>query len=310
MTKCSKYGDNPYGLPEFEPDDNGGGPAAPQGSFRVTCTMQYLVKEPTGSKSTFQKWEGNIGVDSPAMLTEGGLWSLLCKAGPLNAAWEQFADPSNPLLTPVLCSKAPLGKDSNAVNLQGVRGLQWWPLTMNPTALDDKLTALLQGGEATTLYLCILCPVHHAKCKTTYIMKPGKERGKWCRGCSKTTPEAKAARKTAEEKRKAKKKKGGGATSPPSAKRTKIAPIDEAITTFGDTRLHCAAKEGNLTRIKELVTKENADVTVKNKTGSTPLHQAAHRGHAEVVAFLLANNADPCAETASGRCKPFVQLPR
>ena len=39
--------------------------------------------------------------------------------------------------------------------------------------------------------------------------------------------------------------------------------------------------------VKALVLELQADVTVKEKGGSTPLHVAAKNGHADVVSFLL-----------------------
>lgn len=39
--------------------------------------------------------------------------------------------------------------------------------------------------------------------------------------------------------------------------------------------------------VKALVLELQADVTVKDNAGSTPLHAAAKNGHADVVSFLL-----------------------
>ena len=43
-----------------------------------------------------------------------------------------------------------------------------------------------------------------------------------------------------------------------------------------------------------------ADVNAKDKDGDTPLHDAAFRGHKEMVELLLANGADVMARDNSG----------
>lgn len=66
---------------------------------------------------------------------------------------------------------------------------------------------------------------------------------------------------------------------------------------WGCTALHCAAKEGNVTRAMELLNL-GADVDAKGAWEETPLHLAAAFGHVELCARLLANGADVNAQNS------------
>jgi uncharacterized protein len=59
-------------------------------------------------------------------------------------------------------------------------------------------------------------------------------------------------------------------------------------------------KKGDLTKIKELVSKSPRLVNVKNKYGETPLHWAVFRGKTRISKFLMKNNADINAKDAIG----------
>ena len=56
--------------------------------------------------------------------------------------------------------------------------------------------------------------------------------------------------------------------------------------------LHEAAFKGNLKRVRQLVGSGKASVNAKDKGGSSPLHHAAHRGHAAVITYLLSVGAE------------------
>lgn len=53
-----------------------------------------------------------------------------------------------------------------------------------------------------------------------------------------------------------------------------------------------AAKSANVSRIRELLAHDNSLIDARDKDGSTPLHCAVWKGHAEVVAFLVQAGAD------------------
>ena len=59
-------------------------------------------------------------------------------------------------------------------------------------------------------------------------------------------------------------------------------------------------KNGDLTKIKELVSKTPRLVNVKNKYGETPLHWAVFRGKTRISKFLIKNDADINAKDAIG----------
>jgi uncharacterized protein len=59
-------------------------------------------------------------------------------------------------------------------------------------------------------------------------------------------------------------------------------------------------KNGDLTKIKELVSKSPRLVNVKNKYGETPLHWAVFRGKTRISKFLIKNDADINAKDAIG----------
>ena len=70
--------------------------------------------------------------------------------------------------------------------------------------------------------------------------------------------------------------------------------------------LHCAAAEGNLESVKELIEKEAYDPELKTPDGITPLHCASCCGQLEVVQYLVDEmNCDPTTEDKYGEC-PIV----
>ena len=66
-----------------------------------------------------------------------------------------------------------------------------------------------------------------------------------------------------------------------------------------DKELLKAAEKGDFARIKELTTK-GADVNMKNRYGSTPLHRVAFEGHLEPLRFLIKKGADTELKTCTG----------
>jgi ankyrin repeat protein len=64
--------------------------------------------------------------------------------------------------------------------------------------------------------------------------------------------------------------------------------------------IHDAASDGDLAKVRALVEKNPALVNLKDAaSGSTPLHEAARKGHVAVVEFLLASKADVNARDRS-----------
>ena len=60
----------------------------------------------------------------------------------------------------------------------------------------------------------------------------------------------------------------------------------------GSTPLHYAAGKGHADVITALLT-AGADLHAESNKGDTPLHKAAGSGHAEAITALLAAGADP-----------------
>ena len=60
------------------------------------------------------------------------------------------------------------------------------------------------------------------------------------------------------------------------------------------------AENGDLVRVKTLLTANHDRVFSKNESGETALHIATKNGHKEVVELLLANGADPNAKDSFG----------
>jgi len=55
--------------------------------------------------------------------------------------------------------------------------------------------------------------------------------------------------------------------------------------------VHEAAKEGDLAKVKSLIT-EGSDVNVRDEIGFTPLHYAAYRGYKDVAGLLILKGAN------------------
>lgn len=62
-----------------------------------------------------------------------------------------------------------------------------------------------------------------------------------------------------------------------------------------------AAAAGDVDEVAAILSMDNRLTRAVNGDGWTPLHLAAHHGHAAVVETLLANNADANARTRDGR---------
>lgn len=70
----------------------------------------------------------------------------------------------------------------------------------------------------------------------------------------------------------------------------------DAATGDGYTPLHVAAHYGHANMVRFLLSHE-ANVKATSALGYTPLHQAAQQGHTNVVNILLENSAQPNAVT-------------
>uniref|UniRef100_A0A2K6FCW1 Ankyrin repeat domain 31 n=1 Tax=Propithecus coquereli TaxID=379532 RepID=A0A2K6FCW1_PROCO len=67
----------------------------------------------------------------------------------------------------------------------------------------------------------------------------------------------------------------------------------------GESRLHVAARRGNLSVVKALI-ESGADVNLKDNAGWTPLHEAAHEGSADIIVELLKAGANVNSENLDG----------
>ncbi|CAG7848416.1 SubName: Full=Uncharacterized protein {ECO:0000313/EMBL:CCA71703.1} [Serendipita indica DSM 11827] len=76
-----------------------------------------------------------------------------------------------------------------------------------------------------------------------------------------------------------------------------FALANDATTRTGLTPLHGAASRGHLDIVQWLVECTGAIVSIEDKEGETSLHKAAQNGHLPVVEFLISAGADPnCAD--------------
>jgi tankyrase len=77
---------------------------------------------------------------------------------------------------------------------------------------------------------------------------------------------------------------------------------DEEVSDLlrGDSALLDAAKRGQLTRVRRLLTPENINCRDSLGRNSTPLHLAAGYNNLEVAEFLLENGADVNAQDKGG----------
>jgi len=76
-----------------------------------------------------------------------------------------------------------------------------------------------------------------------------------------------------------------------------------ALDSDGSTPLHCAAWKGHA-EVAALLLERGADVHVENENdhwGGTPLHAAAHANNNAIVKLLLEHGADPAKVSRNGR---------
>ncbi len=72
------------------------------------------------------------------------------------------------------------------------------------------------------------------------------------------------------------------------------------ISLHSQTALHTACSGGSLNTAKCLILEMQADVNVKDDWEATPLHNAASKGHSEIVALLLEHGANVNAQRLDG----------
>ena len=74
--------------------------------------------------------------------------------------------------------------------------------------------------------------------------------------------------------------------------------IDD-LRSVSDTRLHDAAKTGDIAALRALLEKQPELVNARNNDGQTPLHVAAKSGHREMVGLLLEKGMKSMPKTSS-----------
>uniref|UniRef100_G3TZS7 Uncharacterized protein n=1 Tax=Loxodonta africana TaxID=9785 RepID=G3TZS7_LOXAF len=67
----------------------------------------------------------------------------------------------------------------------------------------------------------------------------------------------------------------------------------------GESRLHLAARRGNLSLVKALI-ESGAYVNLKDNAGWTPLHEASSEGFSDIVVELLKAGANVNSENLDG----------
>jgi len=72
-----------------------------------------------------------------------------------------------------------------------------------------------------------------------------------------------------------------------------------SVSVCGDTLLHIAAIDNDLTGLKLLID-AGLNINALGEDGYTPLHEAAEQANYEAASFLLQKGADAHRETATG----------
>lgn len=76
------------------------------------------------------------------------------------------------------------------------------------------------------------------------------------------------------------------------------------MSLMADTVLLQAAREGDLGKVKEILSERKDVLNCMNELGQTPLHLASRNHHADVVKEIIANGADPNFQDKRG-CTPL-----
>lgn len=70
-----------------------------------------------------------------------------------------------------------------------------------------------------------------------------------------------------------------------------------------NTELLLAAKDGNMTKVKELIS-QGANVNYKNSRGDSPISNAAFYGHIKIVKYLMSKGGVVYDESHSHKVPP------
>ena len=79
----------------------------------------------------------------------------------------------------------------------------------------------------------------------------------------------------------------------------KAATVVSPADAVSDTRLHDAAKLGDIAAVRALLEKQPKLVNARNNDGQTPLHIAAKSGHKEMIGLLLEKGVKSMPRTSS-----------
>lgn len=72
------------------------------------------------------------------------------------------------------------------------------------------------------------------------------------------------------------------------------------------TVLHEAVSNRNLAQVEDLIKKQYLDINAQDADGKTPLHLASETGQADIVAYLVQQNANREVKDNDGRTPYFL----
>ena len=56
--------------------------------------------------------------------------------------------------------------------------------------------------------------------------------------------------------------------------------------------MHTAAKEGDVSKVKEMVSKNKRLIYARDSNGASAIHIAAREGHVDIIKYLTSENAE------------------